>query len=147
MYYIVHSYTYLDENINYMFLPCDTEGYAVKTLIASPIRICHSLTNRYYKGGDDIIEFNGKLDVEYINTNGHPPLEFEVKGILSTNQNEIKGTGRLEHISSRGTFSCLLTLKFNLKLKDLGLKVKELNLKEDIQIEIVQIVLNKSADQ
>ena len=95
----------------------------------------------------DIIEFNGKLDVEYINTNGHPPLEFEVKGILSTNQNEIKGTGRLEHISSRGTFSCLLTLKFNLKLKDLGLKVKELNLKEDIQIEIVQNVLNKSADQ
>ena len=95
----------------------------------------------------DIIEFNGKLDIEYINTNGHPPLDFEVKGTLSTNQNEIAGTGHLEHISSRGTFSCLLTLKFNLKVGDLGLNIEGLNLKEDIQIEIVQIVLNKAEDQ
>lgn len=51
-------------NINYMFLPCDTEKYAVKTLIASPIRICHSPTNRYYKGSDDIIEICTRLDKE-----------------------------------------------------------------------------------
>ena len=95
----------------------------------------------------DIVEFNGKLDVDHINTNGHPPLEFEVQGVISTNDNTISGTGKLEHISSRGTFSCLLTLKFNIKIDDLGLNVEELKLKEDIQIEIVQIVLNKAEDQ
>lgn len=95
----------------------------------------------------DIIEFDGKLDIEYINTNGHPPLNFEVKGVISTNDNTISGTGKLEHISSRGTYSCLLTMKFNLKLKDLGLNINGLSLKEDIQIEIVQMVLNKAEDE
>jgi hypothetical protein len=95
----------------------------------------------------DIIGFDGKLDIEYINTNGHPPLNFEVEGVISTNDNTIKGTGHLEHISSRGSFSCLLTIKFNIKKDDLGLNVEGLNLKDDIQIEIVQIVLNKADDQ
>ena len=94
----------------------------------------------------EIIEFNGKLDLEFINTDGHPPLDFEVEGILSTNDNVINGTGHLEHISNRGAFSCLLTLKFNLKVGDLGLNIKWLNLKDDIQIEVVQIVLNKAED-
>ncbi len=92
----------------------------------------------------EIIEFNGKLDIEYINTNGHPPLDFEVEGVISTNNHIIKGTGHLEHISSRGRISCLLTLKFNIKKDDLGLKIEGLNLKDDIQIEIVQVILNKS---
>jgi hypothetical protein len=95
----------------------------------------------------DIIEFDGKLDIEYINTNGHPPLDFEVHGVISTNDQSISGTGKLEHISSRGIFSCLLTLKFNLKIEDLGINVEGLNLKEDIQIDIVQMVLNKAEDQ
>lgn len=94
----------------------------------------------------DIIEFNGKLDIEYINTTGHPPLDFVVEGIISTNQNSISGDGHLEHISNRGTYSCMLTLKFNVKINDLGLNFQGLNLKEDIQIEIVQTVLNKSED-
>ncbi len=95
----------------------------------------------------DIIEFNGKLGVEYINTNGHPLLNFEVQGVISTNNKTINGTGKLEHLSSRGAFSCLLTLKFNVKKDDLGINVEGLDLKDDIQIEIVQIVLNKAEDQ
>lgn len=95
----------------------------------------------------DIVEFKGKLDMEYINTNGHSPLDFEVIGVVSTNGETITGKGHLEHISSRGTYSCLLTLKFNIKISDLGLNFENLNLKEDVQIEIVQTVLNKSSDQ
>ena len=94
----------------------------------------------------EIIEFKGKLGIQNINTNGHPPLDFKVDGIISTNQKTISGNGHLEHISSRGMYSCLLTLKFNLKINDLGLNFEGLNLKEDIQIEIVQNVLNKIRD-
>ncbi len=94
----------------------------------------------------EIIEFKGKLGIQNINTNGHPPLDFKVDGIISTNQKTISGDGHLEHISSRGMYSCLLTLKFNLKINDLGLNFEGLNLKEDIQIEIVQNVLNKIRD-
>jgi len=49
-------------NINYLFLPFDTETYRVEKKISSPLRICHSPTNRYYKGSDDIIEICNNLD-------------------------------------------------------------------------------------
>lgn len=58
----------------------------------------------------EIIEYKGVLGVQSINTEGHPPLDFNVEGVLSTNNNIIKGTGHLEHIANRGLFSCVLTL-------------------------------------
>ncbi len=94
----------------------------------------------------DIIEFDGKLDVEYINTKGHPPLDFEVEGIVSTNNSVVKGTGHLEHISNTGTFSCVLTLKFILNKSDLGLDLESLKLNDTIEINIVQMVLDKAKD-
>lgn len=96
----------------------------------------------------EIITFQGKLDIEYVNTNGHPPLNFEVEGVLSTNDNIIRGVGYLEHISNRGTYSCLLTIKFNLKIEDLGLNLEGIgiDMKEDIQVEVIQAILNKYQD-
>ena len=94
----------------------------------------------------EIIEYGGKLDLDYINTKGHPPLNFNVEGVLSTNNKFFRGTGHLEHIANNGLYSCLLTLKFYIKVDDLGLRFDELNLEEDIQIEIVQSVLNKIED-
>ena len=49
-------------NINYLFLPYDTNSTSQKTTISSPLRVCHSPTNRYYKGSDDIIEICSDLD-------------------------------------------------------------------------------------
>jgi|TARA_R110000782_G_scaffold270482_1_gene371731 hypothetical protein len=91
----------------------------------------------------EIIEYKGVLGVQSINTEGHPPLDFNVEGVLSTNNNIIKGTGHLEHIANRGLFSCVLTLKFNINKNDLGLNIEGLVIEENIQIEIVQNVLNK----
>ena len=48
----------------------------------------------------EIIEYKGVLGVQSINTEGHPPLDFNVEGVLSTNNNIIKGTGHLEHIAT-----------------------------------------------
>ncbi len=49
-------------NINYLFLPYDTRKDKVRDTISSPLRVCHSPTNRYYKGSDDIIEICRGLD-------------------------------------------------------------------------------------
>jgi len=49
-------------NINYLFLPYDTSFYLDKKTISSPLRVCHSPTNRYYKGSDDIIEICSGLE-------------------------------------------------------------------------------------
>tara|TARA_B100002052_G_scaffold114068_1_gene105055 strand:- start:1063 stop:2109 length:1047 start_codon:yes stop_codon:yes gene_type:complete len=49
-------------NINYLFLPYDTSSFTGRNTISSPLRVCHSPTNRYYKGSDDIIEICSGLD-------------------------------------------------------------------------------------
>ena len=54
-------------NIKYLFLPIDTNQYVPSMDINDKIRICHSPTNRYYKGSVDIISSCRKLEVDYNN--------------------------------------------------------------------------------
>ncbi len=42
-------------NIKYLFLPFDTSNYQPNYQLNDKIRICHSPTNRYFKGSDTII--------------------------------------------------------------------------------------------
>jgi len=57
-------------NLNYLFLPFDTHQHQPSVKIISPIRICHSPTNRHYKGSETIIPICEELakrdDVEFI---------------------------------------------------------------------------------
>ena len=53
-------------NIEYLFLPYNTVHYDINKNISDPIKVCHSPTNRYYKGSDDIIEVCNELDREGI---------------------------------------------------------------------------------
>ena len=51
-------------NIKYLFLPIDTSKYKYNSTIDNKIRICHSPTNRYYKGSEYIIPACKKLEAE-----------------------------------------------------------------------------------
>ena len=51
-------------NLNYLFLPIDISKYQPVTKTGETIKICHSPTNRYYKGSDDIIEACSKIAFE-----------------------------------------------------------------------------------
>ena len=57
-------------NLEYLFLPFDTTKYNPSFRINGLIRICHSPTNRYYKGSESIIpicnEFSKRDNVEFI---------------------------------------------------------------------------------
>ena len=57
-------------DINYLFLPYDTNQHQPSITVKRPIRICHSPTNRYYKGSETIIpiceELANRDDVEFI---------------------------------------------------------------------------------
>lgn len=48
-------------NIKYLFLPFDTSKYVPNFELNDPIRICHSPTNRYFKGSDIIIPICEKI--------------------------------------------------------------------------------------
>ena len=51
-------------NINYLFLPIDTKKYDCKIKVNKTIRICHSPTNRYYKGSEYIIPACKQIELE-----------------------------------------------------------------------------------
>ena len=57
-------------SLKYLFLPYDTKQHNPTMKMNNTIRICHSPTNRYYKGSDSIIPVCNKLakrnDVEFV---------------------------------------------------------------------------------
>ncbi len=57
-------------NIKYLFLPFDTTQYKINFKLNDKIRICHSPTNRYFKGSDTIIPICEKIaneeNIEFI---------------------------------------------------------------------------------
>lgn len=65
--------------IRYLFLPFDTERFIPEFPLRSPIRVCHSPTDRYYKGSEDIIPICEKLAdeglIEFILIEGRPYRE------------------------------------------------------------------------
>ena len=48
-------------DLQYLFLPYDTSQHVQPKTVNQPIRICHSPTNRYYKGSETIIPICEKL--------------------------------------------------------------------------------------
>ena len=68
-------------NLKYLFLPFDTKQYAPKLKMNNKIRICHSPTNRYYKGSETIIpicnELAKKKNVEFFLIENMPYSEAQ----------------------------------------------------------------------
>lgn len=52
-------------NIKYLFLPFDTQTYKPQYKLNNPIKICHSPTNRYYKGSEKIISVCKQISTEF----------------------------------------------------------------------------------
>ena len=68
-------------NLKYLFLPFDTKQFKPEFTINGTIRICHSPTNRYYKGSETIIpicnELAKKKNVEFILIENMPYAEAQ----------------------------------------------------------------------
>ena len=102
-----------------------------------------SIDNKFEHLKFDVITIKGKLAIDQIDTEGHPPLKFQVRATISTTNKTIEGTGGLVHVADEGEFSCILSLKFSLKKEDLGIDFGDLKMEEDIQLDIVQIILDR----
>ncbi len=66
-------------NIKYLFLPFDTSIYQPNYELNDKIRICHSPTNRYFKGSDTIIPICEKIakeeNIEFVLIENKPITE------------------------------------------------------------------------
>lgn len=92
----------------------------------------------------DILIYEGKLGIEYIQTQSHPPQDFEVEGYLTCaphNENII-GKGHLEHIFG-DVYSCILNMTFHLNLKEINLDIDLPGLQDEVHVEIIQTVLKR----
>ena len=91
------------------------------------------------------IVFNGEFSLEYINTEGHPPLDFEVEGWLDINNVKTKlvGKGQLYHVSDSGRLACLLSMTAVLNLKDLGIEMPA-EIYEEVELVITQALLENN---
>lgn len=91
----------------------------------------------------DFVEFNGKIDLNFIHLEDHPPQDFEIEGRMKGQSNLIRGTGRIEFLDDGGSFSNVITMRFNIKLAELGFNFPGFDIHENIQIEILQAVLSR----
>lgn len=90
------------------------------------------------------ITFIGELSLEYINTKGHPPLDFLVEGWLTigNSKSPIKGEGELIHMNDSGSYACMLGMTVNLNLNELNIDIpSELN--EEVEVVITQALLER----
>ncbi|MDX5340348.1 MAG: hypothetical protein LPK25_15075 [Cyclobacteriaceae bacterium] len=91
---------------------------------------------------DTEVLFKGKLGLDYINTQSHPPLDFKVEGYIVNNsdtQTMITGTGHLEHIFA-GEYACILDLDFEVSPELLDINWPG---EEKVTIQIIQTILKR----
>lgn len=127
----------------YALLNYDDAKFTLKVDISSFSTGDHYIDSILKKTKSTTIDLSGKFDMNYINTVGHPPIDFLVDGLLSSSNKMINGNGRLEHLSDQSSFSCLLTLSFVLDKKDIGYDFSEVDLDNEIKVEIIQIVMKR----
>ncbi len=85
-------------NINYLFLPFDTNGFKKIKPPSNLLKVCHSPTNRYYKGSDDIIEICSDLEesgfIEFVLIEGKTQEEVvEIKKLCDIYIDQIHNRG------------------------------------------------------
>jgi len=90
------------------------------------------------------LDFDGNLDIGYIQTTSHPPQSFGVQGTLYYKDKNVQfvGNGTLKHVTEAGELiSCFLGLEIDFKLKDGTLEGENSNNK--LHVKVIQAVLKR----
>ena len=90
---------------------------------------------------DEYIRFEGKLGLDYINTSGHPPLDFAVEGTIYPGNKYVIGEGHLVHLVQGTENACLLSLSFTLQPKDIFPGYQQTDENDEIHVQVIQSLL------
>ncbi|HDO27982.1 MAG TPA: hypothetical protein ENH02_07680 [Bacteroidetes bacterium] len=100
-----------------------------------------TLQNKLEGKTNEYIRFEGKLGLDYINTRGHPPLDFQIEGIIYPQNYHVMGTGHLVHHVEGSSSTCLLSMTFQLEVDKLFPENQLPGLGNKMYIQIVQSLL------
>ncbi len=97
------------------------------------------------KGSTTEVVFDGKLGIEYVNTEDHPPMKFTTEGWLAVGDSKtlITGGGELHHIGNTTTYACMLGLTMQLGFEELGLDLPMPGLENEFEVVITQALLQR----
>lgn len=88
------------------------------------------------------LSFKGKLNTDYISTDRHPPLEFDINGIMMLNDLDRKMNIQGKLVSfPQGEVRSRLTINFDLNLRDFDLEERFAGFHHIMKVEIAQAVL------
>ena len=126
-----------------ILLDYETAEFSIKLDVSSLSTGVESWDDKIKNLKDKYILLKGKLGLNSINTEKHPPLNFTVKAyVLSNNDDDksIDGDGSLIHVFG-DNYSCVLNLNFKFDWKEAGLNIDIPGLKNEMQVKIIQTVL------
>ncbi len=88
-------------------------------------------------------DFAGTLSLEYINTEKHPPQDFEFEGNLQwgTHRLPVRGTGQLIHLNDQGQLACLFSIETTLSARSLGIEWP--GLEDEFRVIVTQALLEQ----
>ncbi len=88
--------------------------------------------------------FKGRLGIDYVITQKHPPLDFAVEGYLFNGDEKsfVTGSGHLEHIHAN-EYACILNLNFFISPEHLSIDWPG---NEKVKVQIIQTVLKRRDD-
>jgi len=126
-----------------ILLDYETAEFSIKLDVSSLSTGVETMDNKLKNIDNKYILFKGKLGLNSINTEKHPPLNFAVKGYILSDDDEdksINGDGSLIHVFG-DNYSCVLNLNFKFNWKEAGLDIDMPGLKDELQVKIIQTVL------
>ena len=93
----------------------------------------------------ELIILKGKLNMDFINTLGHPveQLGFEAELTLNGVKRKIQVKGVLRHVSDGGNVACNLSLNFQIHLSEFKIENLPFKIKDAVYVEVSQAVLKK----
>ena len=151
IYYTRNATLFLNGELNGKALTLQTTELNVKLdyetaeiIISSLATDLDSLQTQIEKINSEVV-YEGKLGLEYVNTENHPPMQFTTEGWLNINGEKklIEGTGELHHIGQSNQYACVLGLKMILDLEVLNMHLPVQDLNSEFEVVITQALLQR----
>lgn len=101
--------------------------------------------NALFKMTRGEVVFDGKLGMDYVMIDNHPPMKFNFEGTLMANNQlaNVRGEGELNHIGDRAGYSSMMGLCMMLNLNDLGVESPWPSLSNEFEAIVTQALLTR----
>ncbi|NOY51035.1 MAG: hypothetical protein GXO88_10810 [Chlorobi bacterium] len=129
-----------------IMLDYETGNFTMKQELSELITDNDSVQDMLTKLPQKFIVIKGKLDIDYVNTIQHAPIDFKVEGTILPANRQIIGSGNLVHMVEGSSAACLLSLSFTLESDDFFDREISFPLDGKIYVNVLQTLMARVND-